>query len=149
MSFLTPAFLFGALAAVVPFVLHLVRRERLPRVPFSDLRLLRGARIDPARRRRLREFLLPALRVAALVLLALAFARPFVVARPAPGGPATVLVTHHFEEIPSGFTHALLLKDGRVHAAGPISATLTTAVVSACFGAPIALEHRNGRWQVR
>ena len=66
-----------------------------------------------------------------------------------PGGPATVLVTHHAEEIPSGFTHALLLKDGRIHAAGPIAATLTTAVVSTCFGVPIALDRRNGRWLAR
>ena len=92
MSFLTPLFLFGALAAVVPIVLHFLRRERLPRVPFSDLRLLRGARIDHARRLRLRDLLLLALRAAALVLLALAFARPFVAARPAPGGPATVVL---------------------------------------------------------
>ena len=92
MSFLTPAFLFGALAAAVPILLHFLRRERLPRVPFSDLRLLRGARIDHARRLRLRELLLPALRAAALVLLALAFARPFVADRPAPDGPATVVL---------------------------------------------------------
>ena len=92
MSFLTPAFLFGVLAVAVPVLLHFLRRERLPRVPFSDLRLLRGARIDHARRLRLRELLLLALRAAALVLLALAFARPFVAARPAPGGPATVVL---------------------------------------------------------
>ena len=92
MSFLTPAFLFGALAAMVPVLLHFLRRERLPRVPFSDLRLLRDERIDHARRRRLREFLLLALRATALVLLALAFARPFVADRPAPGGPATVVL---------------------------------------------------------
>ena len=83
MTFLTPAFLLGALAAAVPIVLHLLRRERLPRVPFSDVRLLRGARFEQTRRQRLRELLLLALRVAALLLLALAFARPFV---PDPGG---------------------------------------------------------------
>lgn len=92
MSFLTPAFLFGALAAAVPVVLHFLRREPLPRVPFSDLRLLRGARVDPARRPRLRDFLLLVLRVAALLLLALAFARPFVADGTAPDAPATVVV---------------------------------------------------------
>ena len=92
MSFLTPAFLFGALAVAVPIVLHFLRRERLPRVPFSDLRLLRGARLDRTPRPRLRELLLLALRVAALLLLALAFARPFVPERTAPGGPATVVL---------------------------------------------------------
>ena len=92
MSFLTPAFLFGALAVAVPIVLHFLRRERLPRVPFSDLRLLRGARIDHTRRPRLRELLLLALRVAALLLLALAFARPFVADRTASGERATVVL---------------------------------------------------------
>ena len=92
MSFLTPAFLFGALAVAVPIVLHFLRRERLPRVLFSDLRLLRGAPLDRTPRPRLRELLLLALRVAALLLLALAFARPFVPERTAPGGPATVVL---------------------------------------------------------
>ena len=92
MTFLTPAFLFGALAVAVPIVLHFLRRERLPRVPFSDVRLLRGARLDQTRRRRPRELLLLALRVAALLLLALAFARPFVADRTAAGEGATVVL---------------------------------------------------------
>ncbi len=77
-SFLVPAFLVGGLAALVPVVLHLRRRERLPRLPFSDVRFLRGAPVEQARRRRLREWLLLALRMLALLLLALAFARPFL-----------------------------------------------------------------------
>ena len=92
MSFLTPAFLFGALAVAIPIVLHFLRRERLPRVSFSDVRLLRGARLDQTRRQRLRELLLLALRVAALLLLALAFARPFVADRGAAGEGATVVL---------------------------------------------------------
>ena len=64
-----------------------------------------------------------------------------------PGAPATVLVTHHVEEIPRGFTHALLLRSGGVHAAGPIEEVLTAERVSTCFGVPIELERRNGRWQ--
>ena len=92
MSFLTPAFLFGALAVAVPIVLHFLRRERLPRVPFSDVRLLRGARLDQTRRQRLRELLLLALRVAALLLLALAFARPFVADRAGAEESATVVL---------------------------------------------------------
>ena len=91
MAFLTPAFLLGILAAAVPIVLHFLRRERLPRVPFSDVRLLRGARLDQTRRQRLRELVLLALRVAALVLLAVAFARPFV-ADPGSGEGATVVL---------------------------------------------------------
>ena len=92
MGFLTPAFLLGALAVAVPIVLHFLRRERLPRVPFSDVRLLRGARLEQTRRQRLRELVLLALRVAALLLLALAFARPFVVDRGAAGEGATVVL---------------------------------------------------------
>lgn len=92
MAFLTPAFLLGILAAAVPIVLHLLRRERLPRVPFSDVRLLRGARLDQTRRQRLRELVLLALRVAALVLLSLAFARPFVADRGGSGEGATVVL---------------------------------------------------------
>ena len=92
MSFLFPAFLIGGLAAVVPIVLHLLRREHLPRVPFSDTRFLQAARVEQARRRRLRELLLLALRVAALLLLAVAFARPFLSDAAEPGRPATVVL---------------------------------------------------------
>jgi iron complex transport system ATP-binding protein len=58
-----------------------------------------------------------------------------------------VLVTHHVEEIPSSFTHALLLRAGRVLAAGEVDATLTAANLSACFGLDLDLERRRGRWQ--
>lgn len=51
--------------------------------------------------------------------------------------PAQVLVTHHVEEIPPGFTHALLIRDGRVVAAGPIADTITGPLLSQAFGAPI------------
>lgn len=96
MSFLTPAFLFGALAVAVPIVLHFLPRERLPRVPFSDLRLLRRALVEQTRRQRLRELRLLALRVAALLLLALAFARPFVADRTSGEGATVVLVDTSF-----------------------------------------------------
>lgn len=92
LSFLTPAFLFGALAVAVPIVLHLLRRETLPRVPFSAVRFLRQRVPEQARRQRLRELLLLALRVAALLLLAAAFARPFLADAAGPGRPATVVL---------------------------------------------------------
>lgn len=64
-----------------------------------------------------------------------------------PGAPATVLVTHHLEEIPAGFTHALLLRDGKVVAAGPIEDTITTENVSATYGLDLDLTtHSNGRF---
>ncbi len=63
--------------------------------------------------------------------------------------PATVLVTHHLEEIPPGMTHALLLKHGRVVAAGPIDETLTDALMSETFDVPLAVSRVDGRWTAR
>jgi iron complex transport system ATP-binding protein len=63
--------------------------------------------------------------------------------------PAMALVTHHVEEIPPGFTHVLLLRGGRVVAQGPLELTLTAAALSACFGAPLEVEHRGERWTAR
>lgn len=78
MSFLFPAFLLGGLAAAVPILLHFFARDRAPRLPFSDVRFLERVFVRRDRRRRLRELLLLALRMAALSLLAVAFARPFL-----------------------------------------------------------------------
>ena len=63
--------------------------------------------------------------------------------------PATVLVSHHVEEIPPGFTHVLLLRDGEVVASGPLGATLTEDTLAATFGLPLLLEHRDGRYAAR
>ncbi|MEC7916660.1 MAG: ATP-binding cassette domain-containing protein [Actinomycetota bacterium] len=60
--------------------------------------------------------------------------------------PATVLVTHHTDEIPPGFTHGLLLRDGEVMASGPIDQVLTADSLSECFGLRLELENRDGRW---
>jgi len=67
--------------------------------------------------------------------------------RPAPGGAlrAVVLVTHHLEEVPPGFTHAMLLRAGRVVAAGPIDEVLDDDPVSECFGLPLRVARRDGR----
>lgn len=91
MSFLFPGFLWGALAVAIPIALHLLRRARARRMAFSDVRLLRQVTPRQARQRRLRELLLLALRMAAVVLLALAFARPFVDAAGLFGRPVTVV----------------------------------------------------------
>jgi iron complex transport system ATP-binding protein len=63
-----------------------------------------------------------------------------------PATPATVLVTHHVEEIPDGFDHLLLLSEGRAVAAGPLDEVLDADVLSACFGVRLGLERRHGRW---
>jgi len=64
-----------------------------------------------------------------------------------PATPPLVLVTHHTEEIPAGFSHLLLMRDGEVNASGPIAEILTEARLSAVFGIDIRLEHRHGRWR--
>jgi iron complex transport system ATP-binding protein len=62
---------------------------------------------------------------------------------------ASVLVTHHLEEIPTSTTHAILLREGRVVASGEIEATLTSANLSACFGLGIECRHDGERWSAR
>ena len=66
-----------------------------------------------------------------------------------PGSPATVLVSHHVEEIPPGFSHLLLLRRGGVVAAGLLDQTLTEANLAATFGMPLVLRHEGGRWSAR
>ena len=78
MSFLYPAFLLGAIAIALPIVLHFLKRDEAPEVPFSAVRLLRRSPVERSPRRRLRDVLLLAARIVALLLLAAAFARPYV-----------------------------------------------------------------------
>ncbi len=66
-----------------------------------------------------------------------------------PTTPAMVMVTHHVEEIPQGFTHVLLLREGRVVASGPIAETLTAEALSESFGMPILLTADGGRYAAR
>jgi iron complex transport system ATP-binding protein len=66
-----------------------------------------------------------------------------------PYAPVTVLVTHHVEEIPPGFTHVLLLRDGAVVASGPLDSTLTAETLGATFGLPLVLERHGDRWAAR
>lgn len=66
-----------------------------------------------------------------------------------PQSPAMVMVTHHVEEIPPGFTHVLLLARGGVTAAGPLAEVLTAENLTATFGLPIDLTSANGRFTAR
>ncbi len=61
----------------------------------------------------------------------------------------SVLVTHHLEEIPRTTTHALLVRDGRVVASGPITDAITSEAMSACFGFPIECRREGDRWSAR
>jgi iron complex transport system ATP-binding protein len=63
--------------------------------------------------------------------------------------PATILVSHHVEEIPPGFTHALLLREGRVVNAGPLTAVMTAGWLSEAFGLPLRLTYQDGRFSAR
>lgn len=67
----------------------------------------------------------------------------------APSAPAIVMVTHHLEEIPAGFTHALILAAGRVFAAGPIDSTLTSDKISGAFGLQVTVTKENNRFTAR
>ena len=63
-----------------------------------------------------------------------------------PSSPAMVMVTHHVEEIPPGFTHVLMLRDGHVTASGPLAEALTADTLEATFGLPFTLTMSNGRY---
>ncbi len=61
----------------------------------------------------------------------------------------TVLATHHLEEVPPTTTHAALLREGRVVAAGRIDDVMVTDALSACFEMPIVVDRDGGRWRAR
>lgn len=63
--------------------------------------------------------------------------------------PATVLVSHHVEEIPPGFTHALLLRQGRVVTSGLLDQVVTAEALSETFAMPMVLTHEDGRFAAR
>src|SRR5215468_521423 len=66
-----------------------------------------------------------------------------------PTAPTMVMVTHHVEEVPEGFTHAMLLRRGSVLAAGPLPDVFTERNLSKCFGVPLIVEYRQSRWTAR
>ncbi|HYK33716.1 MAG TPA: ABC transporter ATP-binding protein, partial [Streptosporangiaceae bacterium] len=66
-----------------------------------------------------------------------------------PRSPVLVMVTHHVEEVPGGFTHAMLMRGGAVIAAGPIAGVFTDVNLSKCFGVPLIVERRGARWMAR
>jgi len=66
-----------------------------------------------------------------------------------PEAPAIVLVTHHVEEIPPGFTHALLLREGSVVAQGLLTDTVTSEQLSKTFGVPLQVSYQDGRFTAR
>ena len=120
MNFLYPAFLIGGLAVAVPIVLHFLRRDVAPEVPFSAVRLLRRSPVARSRRRRLRDLLLLAARVLALILLAAAFARPYIIGAESTSGVRIIAVDRSFSMgAPGRFARALDLARRAVDEATP------------------------------
>jgi iron complex transport system ATP-binding protein len=66
-----------------------------------------------------------------------------------PAAPTLALVSHHVEEVPAGFTHALMLRAGEVVAAGPVAEVMRSATLSACFGLPLRLHRHADRYTAR
>ncbi|MFL6023319.1 MAG: ABC transporter ATP-binding protein [Marmoricola sp.] len=66
-----------------------------------------------------------------------------------PTSPAIVLVSHHVEEVPPGFTHVLMLREGRVVASGPLETTMTAENLSLTFGMSLQLSVEDGRYAAR
>lgn len=63
-----------------------------------------------------------------------------------PDAPAMAMVTHHLEEIPAGFTHAMILKNGAVTTMGEIGSTITSENISEAFSFPLQVSYQNGRF---
>src|SRR5262249_2588060 len=121
-AFLSPFFLFGVVAAAVPIILHLLKREPEPHVKFAAVKLLKHAPVEYTERRRLREILLLALRVLAIALLAVAFARPFrpsIAAEASSGTTIVALDTSYSLSAPGAFERAKALARGAIRSAAP------------------------------
>ncbi|MEO6236795.1 MAG: BatA and WFA domain-containing protein [Vicinamibacterales bacterium] len=118
MSFLTPLYLVGAALIALPIMLHLLRRDVAPPVPFTAVSLLPRSPVDRSRQRRLRDLLLLAARVLALLLLAASFARPYL-AGTAPSGRTTVVALDRSFSMadPTRFGRALALAREAIDAA--------------------------------
>ncbi|TDB94693.1 ABC transporter ATP-binding protein [Actinomadura sp. 7K534] len=66
-----------------------------------------------------------------------------------PAAPTMAMVTHHVEEVPEGFTHAMLLRGGEIVAQGKVDEVFTAEHLSDTFGLPLTVERQNGRWYAR
>src|SRR5690349_19865054 len=82
MSFLAPAFFIGLAAVAVPILIHLIQRERKEVIHFPSMMFIRRIPYQSVQRRKIHNWLLLLLRAAAIVLLVLAFARPFLTLDP-------------------------------------------------------------------
>jgi hypothetical protein len=137
LSFLSPLFLAGLAAAAIPIAIHLFHRRTEPVIEFAAMRFLRRAPVEQSRRRRLREILLLALRVAALCLLAFAFARPYLAQSAAAlSAPVTMVLvdTSVSMTAPGQFDRA---KAAALKAIGEAPATSAVGVMAFSNGADV------------
>jgi hypothetical protein len=148
-SFLSPLFLIGAVAAAVPILLHLFHRRTEVVIDFPTVQLLTRAPVQQHRRRRLRELLLLALRVAALVLLAVSFARPYLAGAVAPeSAPITVIAvdTSMSLSAPGQFDR---VKEAATRAVDAAPSSHAVAVVSFADAAEVPVEPTTDRAAAR
>jgi len=144
-SFLSPLFLVGAAAAAVPILLHLFHRRTEVVIDFPAVSLLKRAPVQHHRRRRLRELLLLALRVVALILLALSFARPYFAGAAAPdSAPLTVIAidTSMSMTAPGQFDRA---RDAASRAAASAPAAHALAVIGFSDAASVLVQPTTDR----
>ena len=145
LSFLSPLFLVAAVAAAIPILLHLFHRKTEVVIDFPAVKLLKRAPVQQHRRRRLRELILLALRVAALVLLALSFARPYFAGSVAPdSAPITVIAvdTSMSMTAPGQFDRA---KDAAKRAATAAPASNGLALISFNDAASVVVQPTTDR----
>jgi hypothetical protein len=145
LSFLSPLFLVAAVAAAIPILLHLFHRKTEVVIDFPAVKLLKRAPVQQHRRRRLRELILLALRVAALVLLALSFARPYFAGSVAPdSAPITVIAvdTSMSMTAPGQFDRA---KDAARRAATAAPASNGLALISFNDAASVVVQPTTDR----
>src|SRR5262245_12954662 len=110
MRFLTPLYLAGAALIALPIILHLLRRDVAPPVPFTAVSLLRRSPVERSRRYRLRDLILLAARICALLLLAASFARPYVAGAPGTTRTTVIAVDRSFSmAAPARFERARAL----------------------------------------
>jgi hypothetical protein len=148
-SFLSPLFLVAALAAAIPILLHLFHRKTEVVIDFPAVRLLKRAPVQQHRRRRLRELILLALRVVALVLLALSFARPYFAGAVAPESAAlTVIAVDHSMSL-SAPTQIDRARGAALRAVDAAPASHALALVTFADAATVAVEPTTDRAAMR
>jgi hypothetical protein len=148
-SFLSPLFLVAAVAAALPILLHLFHRKTEVVIDFPAVRLLKRAPVQQHRRRRLRELILLALRVIALVLLSLSFARPYFAGAVAPeSAPLTVIAFDQSMSL-SAPTQIERAREGALRAVDATPASHALALVTFADAATVVVEPTTDRDAMR